>query len=471
MDDAAAWTERTLALARAVPGLDAVEVRADVRTSVRHVFRNGAFTVGRDSRVAGIGVRAFVGGGMGYAYANELTEASLRDVVDRVARLARANAARGWKGYAPALASNRARYRPDVKLHPIEADHGAIVDLLRRAEDGARAVANDAATQVAFGSRSSAVVSANSAGGWVESESLLSTLLVQTTVRRDGRVGSSAEWRGGERGLTDYEDEGGPQSLGEKSGRLAVESLDAVSIPAGRYRALCDNHLTGLLAHESFGHLTEYDLVDSGWSVLAGRLGETLAAPSVTIRDAPVVPGRQGVAVPLDEEGAPGRPVTLLDRGVLSGYMHTRDSATSLGLAPTGNGRALDVTHPPIVRMRNTYVEPGELTFDEALEQLGDGVYLLGARGGAPRCDGSFLFTSKRGYLVEKGQIAKPIAMASIHGNVLDFLQGVEGLTRDFEVHTNFFGGCGKWDQSFLHVGTGGPHVVVREALVGGQGA
>jgi TldD protein len=229
--------------------------------------------------------------------------------------------------------------------------------------------------------------------------------------------------------------------------------------------------LSGLLAHESFGHLNEFDLVASGWSVLQGRLGERLADERMSIVDAPAPPdgGRLGVNVPIDDEGTRGGALRILDRGVLKANMHQRDSARAEGVAPTGNGRALDVRFPPIVRMRNTYIEPGDLTLDEALEALGDGLYLCGGRGGSPHSDGSFMFTSQHGYRVEGGRIVAPVKGPSIVGNILNFLPNVEGLTKDFGMFSNTFGGCGKWEQSFLHVGFGGPHILASDVLVGGH--
>lgn len=470
--DLKSFVDRAATRAKRARGIDAFEVRADLRDSRRIVAANGAIRASNINRVAGLGIRVFSGGGTSYAYANEIDDASIERMIERAADLARVNGKQKWRSFAPHVVTTRKiSYRPQAKGRVDEASAEAQLELLNRAESAAREIRADLSVQTSFGARTSEVVLADSAGSWVEVGSLLSTLLVQSVAKDGGRIGDGAEWRGGERGLGDYEDEGGPEALGRACATNAVEALDAVDLPAGRMRALTDPHLSGLLAHESFGHLTEYDLVASGWSVLKDRLGEALASPNVTIRDAPVVESlwKRGVAVPFDEEGTPGGEVTLLDKGTLSNYMHTRDSAISTGNAPTGNARALDARHPPIVRMRNTFFDPGSASFDEALEALGTGVYLIGGRGGSPRSDGSFMFTSKRGYLVENGEVTKPIRSVSIHGGVLDFLRNVELTTRDFEVHTNYFGGCGKWDQSFLHVGTGGPHVLVSDALVGGQ--
>jgi TldD protein len=472
-EDLGAWVDLAAQIARRTPGVEHFEVRADRREGRRVVLQQGALRAGAVSESVAIGVRVFAGGGSSYASTQSFDRRSLTDILEQTTRLAIANGRQGWRIFPPRLdGARKVSYAPRARVR-LDGDSTTEVEaLLRRTEAAALAVEKDLSLQLSFGSRAASTVLADSAGSWCEVGSLVSTLIAQAVARRDGRLSDATEWRAGERGTDGYEILGGPEALGEQAARNALEALDAVPFPAGRYRTLTDNQLSGLLAHESFGHLNEYDLVASGWSVLRGRQGDTLAAPGVTIRDAPVVdaPDEQGVRVPYDDEGSPGRVVTLLDDGVLSSWMHTRDSAADEGLAPTGNGRALDARFPPLVRMRNTYFEPGGASLDEALEALGDGVYLIGGRGGSPRSDGSFMFTAKRGYLVERGEIKAPLRSASIHGNILDFLRNVELLTSDFEVQTNAFGGCGKWDQNYIHVGTGGPHVLVSEALVGGQG-
>ncbi|MGB0652169.1 MAG: TldD/PmbA family protein [Thermoplasmatota archaeon] len=467
--DAESWTERAVELAQ--QRLSAFEVRLDIQEDRRWVLRNGQLRSAGRSHVGGIGIRAFEGAASAYAYTNELTHHALRDLVDQAGRLAQANARQGWDGFAPDLHDHKGRHTPDVREHPHDVPDEAAYGLLRRAEEAALEEVPGQVAQVGFGARRGLTVVANSTGGHVVSENLLSTLLVQTLARDGARHGSGNEWRGGELGFGDYEDEGGPEALGRAAGRAAKVDLEAKPITAGRYRTLCDNKLTGIMVHESFGHLTEYDVVAPGWSVLQDRLGERLAPRDVTIRDVPRMPGpvKHGVVVPFDQEGTPGRDVTLVDQGALTAYLHGRDSASDQDVAATGSARALNVSHAPIVRMRNTFMEPGDHSQEEALEALGTGVYLQGGRGGAPRSDGSFTFTSEGGYWVEDGELSHPIKMATINGNILDFFGNIEAITDDFRLRTTFFGGCGKWDQSLIHVGTGGPQVLVSEALVGGQ--
>lgn len=469
-DDLASLVDRAAEIARRVPGASAFEIRADRRLDSRIGVLEAKPLSGRRVTSSGLGIRVFVGPQSAYAHTADPTPAALRELVERAASIARAQARRGWKPTAIAeepVLHRHARYAPRADWAHDAASEGAVLDMLRRVTAAAKEREPEGEAHASFGALRSRSVLTDSLGSWVEIGSLVST--TYTSVSRKGaRLANGTARRGGELGLADYSAGDAAERLGQMAAERAGEAASAVAIPSGRYRVLCDNELSGTLAHESFGHLTEHDLVSSGWSMLQGRRGETLAAESVSVTDAPLVAGgREGVAVPLDDQGTRGEPVRVLDRGVLKAWLHTRESAHEAGDAPLGNGRALNAGFPSIVRMRNTYFEPGDRTMEEALEQLGDGLYLCGARGGAPQSDGSFMFTAIRGYVVKGGRIEAPVRTAAIHGNILEFLRNVECLTRDFEVSTNYFGGCGKRDQSFLHVGVGGPHVLVGGALVG----
>lgn len=469
-DELPSWVDRVAALAGKHGRIDHFEVRATAKRDRTLAVSGGKVTSSSSSTSQALGVHVFAGGGSAYVSTADLTDRRVLAMLDRGVALAVANGSRAWRAFPPRMVERRDAWRPTVRGHPDEASQDALAALASRAEAGALAVDPSLKVAAAFGSLSTRVWYADSAGSFVDKASLVSTLRVTAAAKDGARVADGQARQAGVRGLDDLDD---PEALGAQAAKHAHESLRAEAFPAGRHRVLCDNHLSGMLAHESFGHLAEHDLVSTGWSTLRGRIGETLAAPTVSIADAPVVEHdpRQGVAIPIDDQGVRGRKVTMLDKGVLRSWMHTRDSAHAEGDEPTGNGRALDAQHPAIVRMRNTFFEPGDRSLEEAVEELRDGVYLLGARGGAPYSDGSFMFTSMRGYRVEKGEIGAPLRSMSIHGNVLDFLKSVVCLTRDFEVQTNYFGGCGKGDQSFLHVGVGGPHVLVEGALLGGQGA
>lgn len=468
-EDLPALAERAAQAARGVEGVDAFEIRVDRRVDWRASVDGKKRTSSRTFQTVGLGARVFVKDQAAYVYVHDPTPAAVRDLVARGRDLARAQSAGGWRATAipgQPLVARKATYLPKARWETDANAEARAIALLVEACRAAKERAPNGAPHASIGARESRVVVTDSLGSWIETGSLVSTCHTSIALEA-ARYGNGSARTGGELGIDGYASRVEP--IGSLAADRALESARAVPLKGGRYRVLCDNELAGTLAHESFGHLTEHDLVASQWSSLRGRQGETLANDTVSVSDAPMVKdGAQGVVVPIDDQGATGEKVTMLDRGVLRRWLHTRESAHSTGDAPTGNGRALNSRFPAIVRMRNTFFEPGDRTLDEALEQLGDGVYLMGARGGAPQSDGSFMFTAMRGYLVENGRPTHPVRTAAIHGNVLDFLRNVECLTRDFEVTANYFGGCGKGDQSFLHVGVGGPHVLVSDALVGG---
>lgn len=425
-----------------------------------------------DSRSTGVCVRVWLDGASGFASSHALTDEAIEEMVETASRIARSNARRDNHGF-PFVAQGGGQFEhaSEITQDPFEAGIPRIVELLERCYEAAQEREPDARTSASLASMKRDVLYRDSAGRRGESTLVLSTLASMTVCQGTDRTGSGVAAIGGERGLSELADEATPERIGRDAALDAREAVHAQPVPAGRQRVLCDNHLSGVLAHESFGHLIEADVVEMGWSLLSGRVGESFADEGVNVVDTPTPPEgvEGGVPLPYDQEGVAGRPVRILDDGVLENLLHVRGSAVEQGVEPTGNGRSLNARYPPIVRMRNTFFEPGDMTREEALEELGDGVYLVGNRGGAPASDGTFMFTSKKGYLVEDGEIREPVRSTSISGHILDFLENVEGLTQDFDMKTTNFGGCGKWGQSLIPVGIGGPHILADDVLIGGE--
>jgi TldD protein len=234
---------------------------------------------------------------------------------------------------------------------------------------------------------------------------------------------------------------------------------------------MTENRLTGVLAHESFGHLSEGDFVVIGGSPLTDKIGAALGTEHATIVDSGKVDiGKYGgLWLPYDDQGTPSSKTTVLDKGTLKHYLHDRGTAAKLGQDPTSNSRAVNFVFPPIPRMTNTYFAPGDLTEEEALELLGTGVYAIQSSGGQVQGDGSFLFKAIRGYWVDKGELQYPIREVSLSGNILELLSKVEGGTKELKISSGYFGGCGKGDQYPLPTGLGGPRLVIDGVTFGGE--
>jgi Predicted Zn-dependent proteases and their inactivated homologs len=252
------------------------------------------------------------------------------------------------------------------------------------------------------------------------------------------------------------------EELGRRTGEKAVRLLKASSPPSGRFDIVTDPELTGVFIHEALGHAAEADLILQGDSILEGKLGEKIASEGVTIIDDPTIDGFGSYSY--DAEGVRATETVLVENGVLTSLLNSRETAFKLGLEPSGNARSA-IGDQPIVRMSNTYLKPGDLSFDELIEDIQNGVYLRGSRGGqVDTGKGIFQFNAAESFRIQDGEIAEPVKDVSLSGNVLETLKNVDGVGSDFRLGIGF---CGKSGQS-VPVGDGGPHVRIRNAMVGG---
>lgn len=244
--------------------------------------------------------------------------------------------------------------------------------------------------------------------------------------------------------------------------------LNADKAPAGNLPLIMDPDLAGVFAHEAFGHAAEGDLVVTGNSCLKNKLGQQVAADKVTIYDDPTYEGYGHFLY--DAEGTPARKRVLVKNGSLNEFILDRESAGKLGskIRSNGGSRAESFRDNPLVRMSNTLIAEGDRTFEELLEEIqGKGIYAKASRGGqVDPAQGTFQFNTEEAYLVQGGEIKKPLRGVSFSGFTLATLKKVVGLTE--EVNYSGAGICGKGGQR-VPVGTGGPHLLVKEVNVGGS--
>lgn len=253
-----------------------------------------------------------------------------------------------------------------------------------------------------------------------------------------------------------------PEIVGERVAERAVKQLKAKSSKGGTFPAVLGPNVVGVFVHEAFGHLAEADLTLSG-SVLLDKLGKKIASNVVTFYDDGSIEGAFG-SFKYDDEGVPTQKTLLVKNGVVVGLMHNRETAEKYDTKLTGNARAEDFRFEPIIRMRNTFIEPKDHSFEELLEDIKFGYYLKNFRGGQANLDGTFQVGIQEAYEIVNGEIGAPIRNASISGNTLETLLKVNAVGKDFELWP---GRCGKGQTAF--VCDGGPHVRIKEVLVGGS--
>lgn len=290
------------------------------------------------------------------------------------------------------------------------------------------------------------------------------TLINTMATARDGSDLVSYRTRSGGEGGWDVIKAVDLQEIGEEARKSAIRLLSAERAPSGTMPLIADPDLTGVYIHEALGHPCEADLVSSGDSCLAGKLGEKIGNEMVTVSDDPTIRGGYG-AYPIDDEGVNVREKKLIVNGVLKEYLNHRQTAAEFDLEPNGGARAQDGLHHPLVRMSNTVIHGG--TFD-SLEDLAEdiqyGVYACGSRGGQVDTGrGSFQFAAQEAWLIENGKITKPLKDVSVSGLTLEILKNVNGLTKDSSLAGPGF--CGKGQT--VPVGDGGPVMRISDALVG----
>jgi TldD protein len=249
------------------------------------------------------------------------------------------------------------------------------------------------------------------------------------------------------------------------SAERAVRQLEATPMRGGQYTVVLDPYLAGVFIHEAFGHLSEADFIYENprlQEVLTR--GRQVSVADLNVVDDGTVPNQPGTLA-YDDEGVPTRRTYLIKDGHLSERLHNRETAAKLGEAPTGNARALDASHPPIVRMTNTGILPGNHSFEEMISDIKEGVYAVRMLGGQTNGE-MFTFAAAEGYMIRDGRLAEPVSDITLSGNVFQTLTDIDAVGSDQVWLT---GGCGKGGQSPLPVAVGGPHLRIRNVVVGGR--
>ena len=246
--------------------------------------------------------------------------------------------------------------------------------------------------------------------------------------------------------------------------RLAGRLLDAEPVKGGTYDVVLSPMLAGVFTHEAFGHFSEADIIEDNPSLREKMaLGARLGSDVVTIVADSTLPNQIGF-YRYDDEGVEVKPVTLMDKGVLTGRLHSRRTAKAFGEAVTGHAVAEDMRYEPIIRMGTIYIEPGDKSFQQLLEELGDGLYLVDGKGGQTAGE-NFTFGAQYGFVVEKGKLGPMIRDINIMGNLFSTLTSIDAVGDDMLLSER--GGCGK-GQLNIKSALGGPHVLVRDMVVGG---
>lgn len=448
-------------IADALKGQDAdyIEVRIEEREASHIQYRGRELEdIGRSTSLGG-NARALVRGGWGFVSFNEPIE--LRDKVALAVKQARLVGKEESKlsPVAPVVDIVIPRIKKDPTAIPLTQKKR----LLDEYNEIIWATPKIQTSVIAYGDGKKSVVFANSEGSYIEQTRVDVSIRFMVIAREDGNVqqivlsmGSSGDF-GSIEGLH--------QEVTEAAQR-AVALLSAPQVKGGEYTVILDPVLAGVFVHEAFGHLSESDFVYENERMKEIMvLGRKFGGEHLNIVDGAAIPGFRG-SYKYDDEGVPATKTYLIKEGVLVGRLHSRETAAKMGEKPTGNARALDYHHPPIVRMTNTLIEPQNVSFEDMVTDIKEGVYAKNWYGGMTSME-MFTFSAGEAYMIRNGKLAELLRPVMLSGNVFNTLENIDSIGDDLEMNQG--GGCGKGGQSPLPVSNGSPHIRIQKCLVGGN--
>ena len=411
----------------------------------------------------GAGIRVLRGRQSAYAYTNLLTRDALMDAAK--------TAAAGIPGSAGTQAVDLRTATPPVThpaaKDPMSADRHALVEIVVVADDAARSV--DGAVRqvtVSYADVRQDIFLANSEGHRSTEHRVRTRLVAQAVAARGDIIQTGFEGPGGGVGL-ELLDEHPPEQVGRRAAEQAVAMLDSVPAPSGEFTVVLAAGGGGVIFHEACGHGMEADLVAREASVYRGRRGERIGTELVTGVDDATVPGGWG-SFGFDDEGTPAQRTVLFSEGVCTDYMTDRLRAAELGIPRSGNGRRQSYAHLPIPRMTNTFILPGTDDPAEIVAGVSRGIFCKSLGGGqVDPASGDFVFGMTEAYLIEDGEITRPVRGANLVGDGPTAISRIDALGSDFAMRQ---GVCGKEGQG-VPAGLGTPTLLISRITVGGTEA
>ncbi|MEO0072379.1 MAG: TldD/PmbA family protein [candidate division WOR-3 bacterium] len=294
-------------------------------------------------------------------------------------------------------------------------------------------------------------------------EDLITVQLAGEIIAKDGNIVQNVRVATG--GSDGFHTIRNPEALFEERTKIALDLLKAEPVASGVYNCILNPSLAGVFTHEAFGHFSEADIIENLPAMREKmRLGAKLGSDILNIVDDATLPHQLGF-YKYDDEGVPVRRVTLMKNGVLVGRLHSRRTAYEFGEPLTGHCVAEDYRYPPIVRMGTIFIEPGNSTLDELFTILGDGLYILDAKGGQTAGE-NFTFGAQYGYIIKNGKKTQMIRDLNISGNLYKTLQNIIAIGNDLVLSKR--GGCGK-GQLNIRSCNGAPHIIIKDLVVGGR--
>lgn len=445
-------------------GVSYVEARYQARLTTEVNFVNGELERIRVVENAGCGIRVLVGGCWGFSSTNDLSllKESLDNAISAARVLAQTKKNR-VKGLAESkMAAGTFRMSANGSLSDVDIEQK--VQVAREGEKAARSNRAVKTASCTYREMLDHKAIVNSDGASVEIYDSKPEFSVMAIAKRGGQSAIAHEGVGVTGGWNDLFKKNHLEYAVTASER-AAKLLEAKHVSGSRTIVILDPAMVGLLSHEAIGHTVEADFVLSG-SVVKDKIGEQVASELVTLVDSgrSEIADNAGGTIIVDDEGVAAGRTAIIEKGTLKSFLHNRESAMTFGTESTGNARAFQYSDEPLIRMRNTFIEPGADKLADMIKETKHGYIVKGARNGQADANGEFMFGAEEVYLIEKGEIRELMRGASISGNAFDVLRSVDMVGDEFQYDIGT-GYCGKYQPA--KVDGGGPYIRCT-AVIGG---
>ena len=448
----------------ALDGADDGELFLEYCQSESISFDDGRVRSASFDTSQGFGLRSISGDATGYAHSSELSDEALKRASATV------KAVRSGHGgiYADAPTGTNAKlYSEDNPLGDIAFEDK--VGVLSEIDAYLRAKDPRVAQVMASVSGEWQAVQIIRPDGYRAADIRPLVRLNIAVIAQDGeRMESGSHGTGGRTGYQTYLDPNNWRGYADEALRQALLNLESVPAPAGEMTVVLGPGWPGILLHEAIGHGLEGDFNRKKTSAFAGLMGERVASPGVTVVDDGTIHDRRG-SLSIDDEGTPTKSTTLIEDGILVGYMQDRMNARLMGMKPTGNGRRESFACQPMPRMTNTFMLGGESDPQEILGSVNNGIYATAFGGGqVDITSGKFVFSCTEAYEIEDGKLGAPVKGATLIGTGSESMQRISMIGNDMTLDEGI-GTCGKAGQG-VPVGVGQPTLRIDGLTVGGTG-
>jgi len=457
-------------------GASFVDVRIEEMFESRIVVQDGTVEIFREASSRGVGIRVISEGAWGFSSVSTLDKNLLMEAVKNAVSMAKGSSSLVRRKVSlaevdivedkvkPAVGIDPINVSSEEKLKYVLEVNKLLLDFDNRIKSA----------QSRYGDLRVKQIYASSEGAYIEQEKIY-VLFSSDAMAVENDVRASARESFGSTKGYEVVKNNNPEDFVRILGERLQKQLRAKKAKGGAFPAVIGPRVIGLFTHEAFGHLSEADLAFSG-AVTMRKIGQKVASDVVTIFDDGTLPDAFG-SFAYDDEGVKTQKTVVVKDGTLVSFLYDRELAKAFeamlkqmspnvldifNVKPTGNARAENYRVTPIIRMRNTYIKPGDYKVDEMFEDIKFGYYLVAPLGGQANLDGTFQGGIQEAYEIVDGDIGEPVRNISFSGNTLETLMKIDAVGKDFEIRAGF---CGKGQTAY--VGMGGPHVRVKELILG----